>query len=117
MLKLVILATIQSLLLAASQVFLKLATLRMDKFSFTWAFFKDLFMNWQLALSGVSIVAATTIWMYILKRFELSVAYPLISISYVFGMLASIFIFKEVVPFTRWIGVGFIMIGVIFLVK
>jgi len=117
MLKLIILATIQSLLLASSQVFLKLATMRMDKFSFTWTFFKDLLMNWQLALSGISIVAATIIWMYILKRFELSVAYPLISISYIFGMLAAIFIFNEVVPLTRWIGVGLIMIGVVFLVK
>jgi len=117
MLKLIIFATIQSFLLAASQVFLKLATLRMDRFSFTWTFFKDLLVNWQLALSGISIAAATVIWMYILKRFELSVAYPLISISYVFGMLASVFIFHEVVPLTRWIGVGLIMIGVVFLVK
>jgi len=117
MLKLVFLATIQSLLLASSQVFLKFATLRMDKFSFTWAFFKDLLVNWQLALSGICIATATIIWMYIIKRFELSVAYPLISISYVFGMLASVFIFKEVVPLTRWIGVGLIMIGVVFLVK
>ena len=117
MIKLIILATLQSLLLASSQVFLKLATLRMDKFSFTWAFFRELFVNWQLALSGICIAAATIIWMYILKRFELSVAYPLISISYVFGMLASVFIFKEVVPVARWIGVGFIILGVVFLVK
>jgi len=74
-------------------------------------------MNWQLAMSGISIVAATIIWMYILKRYELSVAYPLISISYIFGMLAAIFIFHEAVPVTRWIGVALIMTGVIFLVK
>ena len=117
MIKLIILATIQSFLLASSQVFLKLAALRLSKFSFTWTYFKDLLTNWQFALSGVSIAMATIIWMYILKRFELSVAYPLISISYIFGMLASVFIFKEVVPVTRWIGVGFIMIGVIFLAK
>ena len=117
MLKLIVLATIQSLFLASSQVFLKLAVLRMDKFSFTWTFFKDLFVNWQLALSGISIATATILWMYILKRFELSVAYPLISISYVFGMLAAVFIFHEAVPLTRWIGVGLIMLGVIFLVK
>ena len=117
MLKLVVLATFQSFLLASSQVFLKLATMRMDKFSFSLSFFKALLLNWQLAFSGVCICTATIIWMYILKRFELSVAYPLISISYIFGMLASVFIFKEAVPFTRWIGVGFIMLGVIFLVK
>ena len=117
MIKLIILATIQSFLLASSQVFLKLATMRMDKFSLTWAYFKDLLVNWQLALSGISIATATIIWMYILKRFELSVAYPLISISYIFGMLAAIFIFHETVPLTRWIGVGLIMAGVVFLVR
>jgi len=117
MLKLVIIATIQSFLLASSHVFMKFAMVRMEKFTFTWAFFKDLLMNWQLAMSGISIAAASIIWFYMLKRYEFSLVYPLISISYIFSMLASIFIFNEVVPLTRWIGVGLIMIGVVFLVK
>ncbi len=117
MLKLITLSTIQCLLLAGCQVFLKFAMLRMDKFSFTWTYFRELLVNWQLALSGISIAGATVIWMYILKHFPLSVAYPLISISYIFGMLASVYIFHEVVPFTRWIGVGLIIAGVVFLVK
>jgi len=52
-----------------------------------------------------------------LKHFEFSIAYPMTAIAYVFGMLAAIFIFHETVSFTRWIGVGLIIIGVIFLVK
>lgn len=117
MLRLILLSTIQSLLLASSQVFLKLAMVRMDKFSFTWGYFKELLINWQLALSGISIALATGIWFYIIRHFELSVAYPLISISYVFGMLASIFIFHETVPLSRWIGVGLIMCGVYLIAK
>ncbi len=117
MLKLICLSTIQCFLLALCQVFLKFAMIRMDKFSFTWAYFKELFINWQLALSGISIAGASILWMYILKHYDLSVAYPLVSISYVFGMLASVFIFHEMVPLTRWIGVGFIIVGVVFLVK
>lgn len=117
MLKLIICSTFQSLFLASAQVFLKLAMDRMDDFSFSWAYFKALLVNWQLALSGISIASATIIWLYILRHFELSVAYPLISISYIFGMLAAIFIFHETVPATRWLGVGFIMLGVIFLTK
>ena len=117
MLKLVIIATVDSFLLAACQIFLKLAVMRMEKFTFTWTFFKDLLMNWQLASSGICFAAASIIWMYMLKHFEFSIVYPLISISYIFGMLAAIFIFNEVVPLTRWIGVGLIMIGVVFLVK
>ena len=115
MFKLIILATIQSSLLVTSHIFMKFAMLRMEKFSFTWAYFKDVLMNWQLALSGISIAVASIIWLYMLKHYELSLVYPLISISYVFGMLASVFIFHEIVPITRWIGVGLIMVGVVFL--
>jgi undecaprenyl phosphate-alpha-L-ara4N flippase subunit ArnE len=115
MLKLIILATVQSLLLTTSQVFLKLASMQMDQFSFSLKFFRDLLFNWQLALSGISIATATAIWLYILRHYELSVAYPMISISYVFGMFAAVFIFNEIVPITRWIGVGIIIIGIGFL--
>jgi len=102
MYKLIFLATVQSLFLVSSQIFLKLATARMGKFSFTLDYFKQVLVNWQLACSGISIVIATVLWMYILKHFEFSAAYPLISISYIFGMLAAMFIFHETIPITRW---------------
>jgi undecaprenyl phosphate-alpha-L-ara4N flippase subunit ArnE len=38
-------------------------------------------------------------------------AYPMISLSYVFGTLAAIVIFHEQVPLSTWIGVGFIVLG------
>lgn len=117
MLKLIFLSTIQSLFLVASQVFLKFATARMGTFKFTVACFKDLVVNWQLACSGISIAIATVLWMYILKHFDFSMAYPMISISYVFGMFAAMFIFHESVPLTRWIGLLLILVGVMFVVK
>ncbi|GHT24490.1 membrane protein [Bacteroidia bacterium] len=117
MLKLILLSTIQSAFLAFTQVFLKLGLERMEPFGFNRQFFKSVLLNWQFASSGICMAAASFIWFYIVKHFPLSVAYPLISISYVFGMLASIVIFKETVPVSRWIGVGFIMIGVVFLTK
>ena len=117
MLRLVVYVTLQSLLLASGQVFLKLAMMRMDKFSFTWQFFKETAQNWPLAVSGISMLIATLLWLYILKHFEFSVAYPLTSISYIFGMLAALFIFHEAIPYVRWIGVLLIMIGVFFVTK
>lgn len=89
----------------------------MDAFAFKWQYFRALLLNWQLALSGLSIAAASVLWFYILKRYPFSVAYPLISISYIFGLLAAIFIFKEDVPAMRWLGVALIMSGVYFIVK
>ena len=117
MLKLVAYATAQSLFLASGQVFLKLAMMRMDKFSFTWKFFKEAAQNWPFAACGISMLLASLLWLYILKHFDFSVAYPLTSISYIIGMVAAIFVFNEAIPFTRWIGVILIIIGVFLVIK
>ncbi|HPE41037.1 MAG TPA: EamA family transporter [Bacteroidales bacterium] len=117
MLKLISLVTIQCFLLTASQVFLKKALLAFGKFHFSLSYFKEVFTNFNFALSGLSIAAASIIWMYVLKKFEFSVAYPLISISYVFGLLAAYFIFHETISWTRWLGVAIIMIGVVLVVQ
>jgi len=117
MLRLIVLSSIQSLFLVSSQIFLKIATTKLGTFKLTTEFFLNFLVCWQFALAGILIAGATFLWMYILKHFEFSVAYPMISISYVFGMFAAIFIFHETVPFTRWIGVLLILLGVIFVAK
>jgi undecaprenyl phosphate-alpha-L-ara4N flippase subunit ArnE len=108
---------LQCLFLALGQVFLKFGLEKAGKFTWAWKFFRDFFTNWWFLASGLSMMAASIIWFYILKRHDLSLAYPLISFSYIFGTLAAIFIFHETVPLMRWIGVLFIMIGVAFLAR
>jgi undecaprenyl phosphate-alpha-L-ara4N flippase subunit ArnE len=44
-------------------------------------------------------------------------AYPMISLSYVFGMLAAIVFFHEEVPLVRWAGVALIMLGCVLIAK
>lgn len=112
-----LLICLQSVLLVAAQTFLKISVQLFGKFSWSWAYFKTVFTTWQFAASGICAVTAMVVWMYVLKRFEFSVAYPLLSISYIIGLLAACFVFHEQVPLTRWIGVGIIMIGVFFVVK
>ncbi|MDR2118487.1 MAG: EamA family transporter [Tannerellaceae bacterium] len=110
--KIILLSTVQCLFLSGGQVFLKFAMNRLDTFQFSRLFFRNLLTNWYLLASGLCMVIATLLWLYILKHFDFSVAYPMISISYIFGMLAAIYIFHETVPLIRWAGVCFIMIGV-----
>jgi drug/metabolite transporter (DMT)-like permease len=117
MLRLILLSTLQSLFLVGTQVFLKLAVQRMGTFIWAWEFFKSQLTNWPLAASGICVATATFLWMYILKLYDFSMAYPMISISYIFGMLAAMFIFHETIPVTRWIGVILIMAGVIFVAR
>jgi len=117
MFKLLCCSLIQCSFLAIGQVLLKMGLGKTGPFSWTLSYFRDVFTNWWLVGSGLSMIVATILWFYILKHNDLSLAYPLISISYVFGTLAAVFIFHETVPLTRWIGVFLIMVGVAFLAK
>ncbi|MCL2131768.1 MAG: EamA family transporter [Lentimicrobiaceae bacterium] len=117
MFKVIILTVFQCFLLASGQVCFKLAVDKINKFQWSLAYFADLLTNWWLLISGICLISATVLWGYILKHFSFSIAYPITAFAYIFGMLAAIFIFHETVPLTRWIGVGLIIIGVMFIVK
>ena len=114
---LIVLIIVQSVLLVAAQSLLKISVELFGQFSWSWQYFKTVFTTWQFAASGLCALAAMLVWMYVLKHYEFSVAYPLLSISYVIGLLSAQFIFHEVVPLTRWIGVVIVMVGVFFIVK
>lgn len=108
----------QSLLLAAGQVLLKYALNRMLPFCFTsGAFWKSVFVNWQFAACGACYGAGSLLWFYILKHFPFSMAYPMVSLSYVFGMIAAIVFFHEPVSVSKWIGVLLIMAGCYFIAR
>ena len=109
--KIVHFAILQSLLLVSAQVFLKLALARMLPFGWTREFWGALLVNWQFAVSGILFGAASLLWMYIVRVFPFSMAYPMVSLSYVFGMLAALFVFHEDVSLLKWTGVFFIMLG------
>lgn len=105
------LALVQSALLALGQVLLKFALLRMEPFGWTVSFWRSLFMNWQFALCGLCFGAASLLWMYIIKHYPLSAAYPLVSLSFVFGMIAAIVFFHEQTDIAKWIGLILIVTG------
>lgn len=117
MLRLLILSIIQSMLLAGGQIFLKIALAKMHTPEWSGRFIMSLLTNWQFALSGLTFGAGSLLWMYILKHYPLSMAYPMISLSYVFGMCGAIVFFHETVSATRWFGVLLIMAGCCFVAK
>ena len=64
-------------------------------------------------LSGIAIYGFTTlVWLVILSRVKLSIAYPLLSSGYVLSILFSWLFFKESIPKIRIIGAVIICIGV-----
>lgn len=114
---LIILIVVQSILLVAAQSLLKISVQHFGTFSWTWQYFKTVFTTWQFAASGMCVLAAMVVWMYVLKHYDFSVSYPLLSISYVIGLIAAQFVFHEVIPLTRWIGVVIVMIGVFLIAR
>jgi len=111
MLKLIITAIIQSTFLAVAQYFMKIGMEKVVEYSMSWAFFRS-FLNWQLVLAAVLYIIGMVIYMFMLKNYELSVVYPLTSISYIFTMLLAMFFLGEAIPVIRWAGVFFVMLGV-----
>ena len=61
-----------------------------------------------LALFGIS----AAFWLVVLSRVPLSVAYPLVGLSYVLVVLLSRLLFHEQVPAMRWAGVVVIALGI-----
>lgn len=57
-------------------------------------------------------VLSLFVWILGLSRVPVSVAYPLLSVGYVVNAVAAHYLLGESVTFTRWLGIGFIIIGV-----
>lgn len=65
-----------------------------------------------LACYGLGAMA----YILVLTRVKLSVAGPAIALSYVFSVLLGYFLFKEHIPMTRIVGMGFIVAGVVLVI-
>jgi multidrug transporter EmrE-like cation transporter len=65
-------------------------------------------------IAGLSFYfVSAMVWLVVLSRVPLSVAYPLVGFSYVIVMLASRTLFSEPITAVRWMGAVFISLGVI----
>ncbi len=62
-----------------------------------------------MACYAVSIV----VWLIALSRLPVSVAYPLLSIGYVFNAILAYLLFGESLSVQKLVGIGFIILGVV----
>jgi multidrug transporter EmrE-like cation transporter len=64
-------------------------------------------------VGGVAIyIASLVVWILGLSRVPVSVAYPMLSLGYVVNAIAAHYLFGESVTVVRWLGIGFIVLGV-----
>lgn len=53
------------------------------------------------------------LWLRVLQLLPLSIAYPMLSINFVLIILSASWLFDEPIDRRHWLGVGFIMLGVL----
>jgi multidrug transporter EmrE-like cation transporter len=57
-------------------------------------------------------VVSLVVWILGLSRVPVSIAYPMLSLGYIVNAIAAHYLFGESVNLSRWIGIGFIVVGV-----
>ena len=88
--------------------------LKMNDFKHPFALVKRVFKNGPWAVIGILLYAISALfWFVVLSRTSLSVAYPMVAAGYVVVVLYSKYVFNEQVKAVAWIGLAFIVIGVI----
>lgn len=104
------------LLNAAAQLLLKAGTNATGVITLT----RD---NWTETLSqmateshfiagAIFYAMSLVVWILGLSRVPVSVAYPMLSLGYVVNAIAAHYLFGEAVTVARWLGIGFIVLGV-----
>lgn len=77
-------------------------------------FLRGAFASPFLWLGLLSVLLTFIIWSTLLSKIDLSVAVPVASFSYILVPLTSIMFLHEKVGLYRWLGVFFILLGVVF---
>lgn len=101
----------------SAQLFLKKGVLSMGNlnfsfpniFSFVFRILQNGWLMTGLFLFGISFL----IWIFILSKFQLNMAYPVVvSINFCFITVASWFLFKEYLGYFQILGIAAIIFGV-----
>tara|TARA_E500000178_G_scaffold27988_1_gene25630 strand:- start:2572 stop:2940 length:369 start_codon:yes stop_codon:yes gene_type:complete len=78
----------------------------------------DLVRNPRFLAACVVYAMATVLWVAVLTQFNLSVAYPIvISLSVLFTVLIGVVVFAESLTAYGLVGLGSVVLGIIFLAK
>ena len=95
----------------AGQLLLKLGMTRLPEFRVVDMI--GLLRNWPVLTGFGCYGLSTVLYLQVLAKLELSLAYPTVSIGYVLVIVMSRVFFKETVSPSRWMAVAIICVGVV----
>lgn len=101
---------------AGAQLLLKAGVSRIGEFQFQldnivpvgWQFLTNLPIMLGLCVYGVSVI----VWLAVLSRVDVSIAYPMVSLGYIVTAVAAYYFFTEPLSAMRIGGIFVILIGV-----
>lgn len=100
-----------------AQYYLKIAMNRITIEKSFFDVFSKLFSSIPLYMGLICYALSMVFWLYVLKHIELSKAYPMVSVGYIFTLFIGYFLLGESIPPIRIIGVIVICIGVFLISK
>lgn len=104
------------LLNAAAQLLIKAGSERISTLSFSWSnvmpMSLQLMSSPHIILGLIFYVVSVLVWIGVLSRVDVSVAYPMLSLGYVVNAIAAYYWFGEAVTVTRMSGIAIILVGV-----
>ena len=68
-----------------------------------------------LWLALVCLGLGLLVWLLVLQRLEVGIAYPMLSLNFVLITVVARYMFKETIDMRHWCGVGLVIAGVVLL--
>lgn len=109
--KIIFIVLFCAILGAFGQVFFKLSS---GSFSLS---FNGLVKNWKFLIGATLYASSALLFVYSLKKGDLSILYPLIATSYIWVSIFSRIILKEPISILNVFGIGLILAGIGLIVR
>lgn len=99
-----------------AQLLLKAGVARINNFNYSWATLGTLLsqiLTNPFIVGGLACyVVAVAVWLLVLSRIDVGVAYPMVSLGYITTAIAAYYLFGEHLSPVRILGIAVILLGV-----
>lgn len=92
---------------SVGSAFLKAGAMTLSKH---WS---SIVLNWRLGLGAATYLLSSVLFVKGMSHGELSVLFPMVSLSYICALLWSRLLFHEVVTKAKLYGIGLILVGIV----
>jgi multidrug transporter EmrE-like cation transporter len=108
-----VLAFVSICLGAVGQFGLKVASGQLKLSDGVWAAILSYITNINIILSLLCFATSTVMWIFVLRKLELSIAYPMVSFGYIITMVLAFLFLHEPLRLAKIIGALLIVSGVV----